>query len=67
MWLFVVAIIIVFGCVFCSCIPLYNFNYVYTYVMASQILKSFVDRFVVCFISVLELVLTIIVVQCLKL
>jgi len=27
-----------------SCIPLYNFNYVYTYVMASQ--KSFVDSFV---------------------
>lgn len=65
MWLIVVAIIIVFGCVFCSCIPLYNFNYVYSYVMASQ--KSFVDRFVSCFISVLELILTIIIVRCLEL
>lgn len=50
---------------FCSCIPLYNFNYVYTYVMASQ--KSFVDRFVICFISVLELLLTITDVRCLEL
>jgi hypothetical protein len=30
-------------CLSFSCIPLYNFKYVYDYVMSSQ--KSFVDRY----------------------